>query len=203
MTCLGVIYHIQKDSWSLGAQNPQNNARLLKLFVGLRGIRILMKFQYFWQTTFFLAKWDYSTGGKSVLPVSKLKTGKSQFFTTLVRVFAWIDANTRKRGHNLPPHPPKIGLNHFLIVFLNHIQRLQPIFKILWSAEIWIWKSFSIEFNHEVKGSKFQHKGFLKVLFPHHHPNLSTSICLILFDHRHKTLRVNFSLNLWSRSSKI
>ena len=88
-------------------------------------------------------------------------------------------------------------------MFLNQIQRLKPIFKILWSAEIWIWKSFSIEFNHEVKGSKFQHKGFLKVLFPHHHPNLSTSIFLILFDHRHKTLRVNFSLNLWSRSSKI
>ena len=93
------------------------------------------------------------------------------------------NCNAKEGAHFTPP-PPQIGLNHFWIVFLNHIQRPQPIFKILWAAEIWIWKSFSIEFNHEVKGSKFQHKGFLKVLFStsSSYPRMSTSVFLILFD---------------------
>ena len=177
MTCLEVIYHIQKGSWSLGAQNPQNNARLLKLFVGLRGIRILMKFQYFWQTTFFSGKMRlFYRGKKCTARFQTQNWEKSIFHHTGTCICMDRRIYAKEGAQFTPPHPPKIGLNHFLIVFLNHIQRLQPIFKILWSAEIWIWKSFSIEFNHEVKGSKFQHKGFLKVLFPHHHPNMSTSI---------------------------
>ena len=38
MTCLGVIYHIQKDSWSLDAQNPPKKFLTFETFVRQSGV---------------------------------------------------------------------------------------------------------------------------------------------------------------------
>ena len=37
--CLGVIYHIQKDSWSWDAQNPPKKFLAFEIFVCQRGVR--------------------------------------------------------------------------------------------------------------------------------------------------------------------
>ena len=82
MNCLGLIYHTQRDSGNLDAQNSQRNLWLWYNFSSLEGrltltlTLTLMKFWYLRRTIFFSsAKRDHFTGS-----ISKLKTEKSQVF---------------------------------------------------------------------------------------------------------------------------
>ena len=63
MTCLEVIYHIQKDSWSLDDQNPPKKWLTFLIFhwsekPPTQFVRVpLMKLWYFWRTFFGKTRW--------------------------------------------------------------------------------------------------------------------------------------------------
>ena len=84
-----VIYHVQKDSWFVDAQNPKK--KVLKLLFVRKAFYPVRK-------------------GQKVYCPFKLITEKSQvfFFNALLCIFSRIYANTWKRGTMCPPRPNRV-----------------------------------------------------------------------------------------------
>ena len=106
-----MIYHIQKDLWSLDAQNPPKMfdfwnflkvERHLTQFIWVSPYEILVFLMNF---IFQIILW----GKKRTALFQNHIWEKSSFFSTLVRVFARLYANMQQGGTMCPP-PVLIGL---------------------------------------------------------------------------------------------
>ena len=82
MTCLGIICHIQKVSWSLDAKNPPKKCLTFETLFRQRFVwpSSLMKFWYFRRTLFFSAKPEKFTGKKCTALFQTHNWEKSSFF---------------------------------------------------------------------------------------------------------------------------
>ena len=89
ITCLGMIYHIQKDSWSLDDQNqpPRKIMDFYNFSLVGEASDPVRKGPPLWNSGiskmfYFFGKMRWFYRVKSVLPFSKLIVGKSQFFSS-------------------------------------------------------------------------------------------------------------------------
>ena len=96
MTCLGVIFHIQKDPWSLDDQNPHKKMINFYNFSLVREASDpVRKVPPLWRSGIsdelhFFGKTRSLYGVQSVLPFSKLITGKSKVFSAHSYVYLQI-----------------------------------------------------------------------------------------------------------------
>ena len=131
LTCLGMIYHFQKDSWKFDDQNPLGNDGLFSFFIGWRLLRpsLLGCPLVFPSNLIFFRKTRQFMGQKAYCP----------FSTSLynVHVFAQMYANACQ-GAYMPPSP--LGQTG-LIVSTNCLKYAYLVFKIV-CPKIWSHKMF-------------------------------------------------------------
>ena len=142
ITCPGMIFHFQKDLWSLDDQNPPRQLWTFFIFHWLeitptQFVRVPPGISF---EPYFFSQNETIYGAKSVLPFCKLIIGKSQVFSTSlynVHVFAQMYANACQ-GAYMPPSP--LGQTG-LIVSTNCLKYAYLVFKIV-CPKIWSHKMF-------------------------------------------------------------